>query len=187
MISAPGRVNLIGEHIDYHGLPVLPMALRRSIRVQFQVRGDRRIQAVSEDYGGREFEWTPDLTPVARGDWENYLRAAAQAVTGKWGVLNGIDAAIESDLPPAAGLSSSSALLVAFTLALLRANRREATFEELDGDSAGRRAFRGHPWRRNGSRGVPGFTRRLRIADRVHSACGASHPYSRGLGVSGGA
>ncbi len=131
MISAPGRVNLIGEHVDYHGLPVLPMALRRSIRVQFQVRDDRRIQAVSEDYGGREFEWTPALTPVARGDWENYLRAAAQAVSGKWGVLNGIDAAIESDLPPAAGLSSSSALIVAFTLALLRANQREATFEEL--------------------------------------------------------
>ena len=131
MISAPGRVNLIGEHIDYHGLPVLPMALRRTIRVQFQPRADRLIQAVSQDYGGRQFEWTPGLTPVARGDWENYLRAAAQAITGKWGVLNGIDAAIESDLPPAAGLSSSSALIVAFTLALLRANGREATFEEL--------------------------------------------------------
>ena len=131
MISAPGRVNLIGEHIDYHGLPVLPMALRRSIRIQFQLRDDHRIQAVSEDYGGRAFEWTPVLTPVARGDWENYLRAAAQAIAGQWGVLNGIDAAIESDLPPAAGLSSSSALIVAVTLALLRANHIEATFEEL--------------------------------------------------------
>jgi galactokinase len=45
--------------------------------------------------------------------------------------MNGIDAAIESDLPPAAGLSSSSALIVAMTLALLRANRREASFAEL--------------------------------------------------------
>ena len=131
MISAPGRVNLIGEHIDYHGLPVLPMALRRSIRVHFQPRADSRISATSEAYGHREFDWTPALTPVARGDWENYLRAAAQAIAGKWGVMNGIDAAIESDLPPAAGLSSSSALIVAVTLALLRANQREATFEEL--------------------------------------------------------
>ncbi|HEY1494262.1 MAG TPA: galactokinase family protein [Candidatus Solibacter sp.] len=131
MISAPGRVNLIGEHIDYHGLAVLPMALRRSIRVQFQPREDRRIQAVSEDYGGRSFEWTPALAPVVRGDWENYLRAAAQAIGGQWGVLNGLDAAIESDLPPAAGLSSSSALIVAVTLAILRANHIEATFEEL--------------------------------------------------------
>ena len=131
MVVAPGRVNLIGEHIDYHGLPVLPMALRKSIRVRFEPRADRRITAESEHYEPRSFEWTERLTPVARGDWENYLRAAAQAVAGKWGVLNGLDAHIESDLPPAAGLSSSSALIVAFTLALLRANHREATFEEL--------------------------------------------------------
>ena len=131
MISAPGRVNLIGEHIDYHGLAVLPMALRRSIRIQFQARADGRIRVDSGGYGHREFVWTAGLTPVARGDWENYLRAAAQAIAGKWGVMNGMDATIDSDLPAAAGLSSSSALMVAVTLALLRANRREATFEEL--------------------------------------------------------
>ncbi len=113
MVSAPGRVNLIGEHIDYHGLPVLPIALQRSIRVRFDARSDRQIRATSAAYGHREFTWTPGLTPVARGDWENYLRAAAQAIAGKWGVMNGIDATIESDLPPAAGLSSSSALIVA--------------------------------------------------------------------------
>jgi galactokinase len=131
MVSAPGRVNLIGEHIDYHGLPVLPMALQRSVCVRFTRRADRRITAESEHYEPRAFEWTSGLTPVARGDWENYLRAAAQAVAGKWGVLCGIDAHIRSDLPAAAGLSSSSALIVAFTLALLRANGLEATFEEL--------------------------------------------------------
>src|SRR5260370_31849473 len=107
------------------------MSLRRSIRVQFEPRQDRRIHAVSQPFGERAFEWTSNLTPVARGDWENYLRAAAQAIAGQWGVLQGIDAAIESDLPPAAGLSSSSALIVAVTLALLRANHIEATFEEL--------------------------------------------------------
>jgi galactokinase len=131
MVSAPGRVNLIGDHIDYHGLAVLPMALRRSIRVHFQARSDCRIHVTSGAYGRREFAWTAGLTPVARGDWENYLRAAAQAIAGKWGVMNGMDAAIDSDLPAAAGLSSSSALIVAVTLALLRANQREATFEDL--------------------------------------------------------
>src|ERR1019366_3522854 len=131
MVSAPGRVNLIGEHIDYHGLPVLPMALRRSIRVHFQARTDSQIRVTSGAYWRREFAWTPGLTPVARGDWENYLRAAAQAIAGKWGVMNGIDATIDSDLPPAAGLSSSSAPTAAWTLALLRANQRAASFEEL--------------------------------------------------------
>jgi len=131
-IMAPGRVNLIGEHIDYHGLAVLPMALPRSIRVAFRARSDGQIRAVSGDgYGERCFEWKPDLAPVAAGDWENYLRAAAQAVSEKWGVGCGVDAAVVSDLPPAAGLSSSSALLVAFTLGLLWANKREATFQQL--------------------------------------------------------
>ncbi|HXB74711.1 MAG TPA: galactokinase family protein [Candidatus Acidoferrales bacterium] len=131
-LAAPGRVNLIGEHIDYHGLPVLPMALRRSIRVAFRARTDGLIRAASsERYGIREFQWTPGLVPAAAGDWENYLRAAAEAVGRKWGVGHGVDAAIVSDLPPAAGLSSSSALIVAFTLALLRANSITASFEEL--------------------------------------------------------
>jgi galactokinase len=132
VVSAPGRVNLIGEHIDYHGLPVLPIAISRRIRVAFRARTDRRIRAVSaKEYGLREFEWTPRLAPAAAGDWENYLRAAAEAVGRKWGAGVGVDAAVVSDLPPAAGLSSSSALLVAFTLGLLQANRRQASFAEL--------------------------------------------------------
>ncbi len=131
-VFAPGRVNLIGEHIDYHGLPVLPMALGRRIHLAWQARTDRRIRAVSNgQYGIRQFEWTAKLQPVAAGDWENYLRAAAQAVVGKWEVRCGMDAAIVSDLPPAAGLSSSSALIVAFTLGLLRANGYDPGFEEL--------------------------------------------------------
>ncbi len=129
--AAPGRVNLIGEHVDYHGLPVLPMALRRRIRLAYRPRTDSLIRAVSAGYDRREFQWTPQLTPAREGDWENYARAAAQAVARKWGAGVGVDAAIVSDLPPAAGLSSSSALLVAFTLALLEANRQRATFEEL--------------------------------------------------------
>ena len=132
LVSAPGRVNLIGEHIDYHNLPVLPMALRRSVRVAFRPRTDHRIRAASGDgYGAREFVWTPEISPVPAGDWENYLRAAARAVGMKWGVLAGVDAAVVSDLPAAAGLSSSSALLVAFTLCLLLANGRAPGFEDL--------------------------------------------------------
>ena len=127
VVRAPGRVNLIGEHIDYHGLPVLPMALQRTITITFRPRRDRIIRAVSNGYGTREFEWTEDLQPVARGDWENYLRAAARLVAPGMGV----DAELTSDLPAAAGLSSSSALIVAFTLCLLRANRIELSFEEL--------------------------------------------------------
>src|SRR5262245_55234964 len=100
--SVPGRVNLIGEHIDYHGLPVLPMAVRRHVRRGFRPRQDRMIRAVSEEeYGAREFEWTRELKTATPGDWQNYLRAAAQLVSSMGKVkpdrLAGIDAAIVSD------------------------------------------------------------------------------------------
>src|ERR1039458_7612422 len=72
LVSAPGRVNLIGEHIDYPALPFLPIAIRRSVRVAFRARPDSRIRAVSAGgYGVRDFVWTADLTPTAAGDWEN--------------------------------------------------------------------------------------------------------------------
>jgi galactokinase len=130
--EAPGRVNLIGEHIDYHGLPVLPIALDRRVRIRYHARADRLILVSSSGYGAREFEWSDALAPVAQGDWENYLRAAA-LVAGPFLTAGrvGIEAEVASDLPAAAGLSSSSALLVAFTLALLRANGYNPSFEEL--------------------------------------------------------
>jgi galactokinase len=131
VVAVPGRVNLIGEHIDYHNLPVLPMAIGRKIRVAFRARTDRVIRACSSSFGEREFEWTKQLMPSESGDWVNYVKAAAQAVEGRWKLKFGIDATVVSDLPPAAGLSSSSALLTGFTLALLRANGVQATFEEL--------------------------------------------------------
>jgi galactokinase len=130
-VWAPGRVNLIGEHIDYHLLPVLPMALKQRIEVGFAPRNDALIEVASEGYGERRFEWSDSLEPVGAGDWENYVRAAALAVARQWGVGRGIEAQVKSNLPAAAGLSSSSALIAAFALALLRANGWRASFEEL--------------------------------------------------------
>lgn len=132
VVAVPGRVNLIGEHIDYHNLPVLPMAIERRIHIAFRARADRCIRAVSAGgFGETTFEWRGVLQRDAAGDWGNYIKAAARAIDGKWDAFRGIDAAVVSDLPPAAGLSSSSALMVGFTLALLQANRIDATFEEL--------------------------------------------------------
>jgi galactokinase len=131
-LSVPGRVNLIGEHIDYHNLAVFPMAIQRRIHIAVRPRADRSIRVASSgSYGEREFEWTPRLEPARAGDWINYAKAAAQAVGDRWGLRTGIDAVVVSDLPAAAGLSSSSALLTGLTLALLRANGVHTTFDEL--------------------------------------------------------
>lgn len=122
---APGRVNLIGEHIDYHGLPVLPMALRRGVRVEFRPRGDDRVSLANRDpaFGTREFRVGADLKPGPAGDWGNYAMAAAVTVADRYGAARGLEGLISSDLPPAAGLSSSSALVVAVAIALLHVNR----------------------------------------------------------------
>lgn len=120
---APGRVNLIGEHIDYHDLPVLPMALERGVRLEFAPRQDRRVVLRNADpaFGEREFRVEPGLKPGAPGDWGNYAMAAAVTVAERFGASVGIEGVLSSDLPPAAGLSSSSALVVAVARALLHA------------------------------------------------------------------
>ena len=123
-IQAPGRVNLIGEHIDYCGLPVLPMAIQHGITLQVTPRTDAMVHFMnaSSAFAGRSFEITPDIAFLPRGDWGNYVQAAAQELTRRLGPLHGIDAMVTSDLPVASGLSSSSALVVAAAMALLAAN-----------------------------------------------------------------
>src|SRR5881409_113630 len=125
MVRAPGRVNLIGEHIDYCGLSVFPMALRRSVRIEFSPRSDRETRLVNRDsrFAPSAFAVSESIPPAPAGDWSNYARAAAQALAQRFPDVRGVDALVESDLPIAAGLSSSSALLVAIALAIMHANR----------------------------------------------------------------
>jgi len=117
-------VNLIGEHIDYCGLPVLPMALQRSVRIEFHPRSDRETRLVNRDprFAPNSFAVSESIPPAPAGDWGNYARAATQALAKRFRDLRGVDALVESDLPIAAGLSSSSALVVAMALAIMRAN-----------------------------------------------------------------
>lgn len=133
MARAPGRVNLIGEHTDYNGLPVLPMTLDREILLRFSPRADRRVILGNTDprFPVVEFELGPDITPEQGGGWGDYPRAAGQALWRETGELRGIDGEIDSTLPVASGLSSSSAMVVATALALLDANGRTVPRERL--------------------------------------------------------
>jgi len=115
---------LIGEHIDYCGLPVFPMALRQGVRITFHPRTDREVRLVNRDprFAPCAFAVNGSIPPAPAGDWGNYARSAAQALAHRFPDLRGVDALVESDLPIAAGLSSSSALVVAMALAILHAN-----------------------------------------------------------------
>lgn len=134
-VRAPGRVNLIGEHVDYNGLPVFPMAIEQAVHAHVRVRDDARVRLVNVDaaFAPREFEIEDAIPPHERGDWGNYAKAAAQILRERFAIRRGFDAAIHGDIPPAAGLSSSSALVVACALALVHANElvvaREALME----------------------------------------------------------
>ncbi len=133
MVKAPGRVNLVGEHVDYCGLPVFPMALPLAVAVAARRRSDRRVRIANLDpaFPPRAFVLSGDIPPLAGGDWGNYLQAAAQTVVRRYGDLTGMDAVVGSDLPIAAGLSSSAAMVVATALALLGANGTEFDRTEL--------------------------------------------------------
>jgi galactokinase len=121
LVRAPGRVNLIGEHVDYAGLPVFPMALEQAVHVAMRPRDDRLVRAASSDqnYPPREFLLGSEIEPFPDGDWGNYLKAAAVAAASRYGADCGADLWIHSEVPVAAGLSSSSALVDAILLALL--------------------------------------------------------------------
>lgn len=130
-VAVPGRVNLIGEHIDYHNLPVLPMALDRRVTAEWSALEAPLVRARSEGFPPREFRLDGPVEPWPAGDWGNYVKAAAAALLGKWPLRRGAELHIRSSLPVAAGLSSSTALMTACTLALLEANGIGASFAEL--------------------------------------------------------
>lgn len=121
---APGRVNLIGEHVDYAGLPVFPMALQREVRIALRPREDRIVLASTTDgaYAPCRFEVGASIEPFPDGDWGNYLKAAVQGMARRYGVERGFDALVDSTVPVAAGLSSSAALVIATALAAAAAN-----------------------------------------------------------------
>jgi galactokinase len=121
LARAPGRVNLIGEHTDYNGLPVLPFAIGQDVMVAGRIRDDHIIEAVNHDacFSPRRFPATSPLAPFPPGDWGNYVKASTDALLRAGTPLGGASLRIDATIPPAAGLSSSSALVVATALAQL--------------------------------------------------------------------
>jgi len=131
-IKVPGRVNLIGEHVDYNNGVVLPCAIDREIVICLtgNSSGLVRISNVNPDYPEIEFSVRKTIVPDEKGFWGNYIKAGvngiveylSQSTDSNLLAINGFDAVISSTLPPAAGLSSSSTLVVGAALAILLAN-----------------------------------------------------------------
>jgi galactokinase len=111
--SAPGRVNLIGEHLDYNGGPVLPMAVAR--RAAVVVGPAKRFEAVSAIDGVVDHF---DPAGPMRGAWTDYLAGVIRSLAHRGVLLQGASIAVASSVPQGGGLSSSAALTVAAARAL---------------------------------------------------------------------
>ena len=111
LVRSPGRINLIGDHTDYTGGLVLPMAIDRAIWVAFRPRDDRVVRVRSEAFVD---DVRIDLDELARGQgWGEYVKGVAWALEQSGNRLLGWDGVVTSDVAMAAGLSSSGALVVA--------------------------------------------------------------------------
>jgi len=126
---APGRVNLIGEHTDYNGFAVLPMAIDRSIWIAAAPRAGSALLVRNVDVDRYPAE-TIELSQLGRrppaGTWVDYVVAAARRMP----IETGLELVVAGDLPAEAGLSSSSALVVATFLALGEVADRVTLAEE---------------------------------------------------------
>jgi galactokinase len=114
---APGRVNLIGEHTDYTGGLVLPVAIDLGVSVAFVPTGDRRVEVVFAATGERDGFDLDSIGP-RRGRSIDYLAGVAWSLAVEGVPTTGFRGLVAADLPAGAGLGSSAALELAASLAL---------------------------------------------------------------------
>jgi len=116
--EAPGRVNVIGEHTDYNGGFVLPVAIDRTVAVAAAPVTGARVRAYATAFDARD-EWLIDAPRrTGRREWRDYVRSVAWALLDTGHELRGADLAIAGNVPLGSGLSSSAALEVAVAGAL---------------------------------------------------------------------
>jgi galactokinase len=112
--SAPARVNLIGEWVDFNGGLVLPAALPIGVEIAVGEGGDQDEIASGHFDGAARFA----LDAPAAGHWSDYVRGALQHGRREGWISGGRRVFVSSDMPAGAGLSSSAAVIVATLLAL---------------------------------------------------------------------
>ena len=108
--SAPGRVNLIGEHTDYNGGLVLPIAIPHRTYAACGRRSDGLLRVVSAQAEDAVEIEVDDIAPGRPGGWGAYAAGVLWALRHSGHDVGGLDVAIASEVPLGAGLSSSAAL-----------------------------------------------------------------------------
>ena len=131
LARAPGRVNLIGEHTDYNGGYVLPMAIDRDVRMAFRPADDGRVEIVTLDLNDKVSVEISALDRDRVPEWARYPLGVAAILQEEGHALRGLRAVVKSDVPVGGGLSSSAALEVAAAMAFCSASGLTINREKL--------------------------------------------------------
>lgn len=116
-VRSPGRVNLVGGHIDYNAGLVLPMAIPMSTQLLVRPRHDRTVELYSDKF---DTKLSFSLDHIEKNhDWLDYIKGVARELASAQVPLHGFEGVITSDIPTASGLSSSASLEVAAALTFL--------------------------------------------------------------------
>ncbi|XP_077302213.1 N-acetylgalactosamine kinase [Arctopsyche grandis] len=127
-VRVPGRVNLIGEHVDYCGYPVLPMALEQDVIIAVRGTVEPTLHIINRNPSYRDYVGPINELHTSHGtkpEWYEYIMCGiigAAEMAYPDSTPRGITLAVCGTIPPAAGLSSSSALVCAAALAYLHDN-----------------------------------------------------------------
>ncbi len=119
----PGRIEVLGKHTDYAGGSSIVMAVERGFCLAAAARDDGNVNMTDASTGETSrFVIDPDIVP-AHGHWANYPMTAIRRLARNFPEMRrGADIAFLSDLPPASGMSSSSAMMISFSLAMISIN-----------------------------------------------------------------
>ena len=108
--SAPGRVNLIGEHTDYNGGLCLPIALPQRTYAAVSRRDDGLLRMASAQQDGVVEVALDEVSPERPGGWSSYVAGVLWALAKDGHDVGGLDVVVDSTVPLGGGLSSSAAL-----------------------------------------------------------------------------
>ena len=123
IVRAPGRVNLLGEHVDYNDGLVMPVAIDRATYIAFSPTSAPHATLVAADFADEAFFTLTNLSAKLQADgsplpdWAKYPAGVAWALTGKNLSVKNMQAVFASDVPRGAGLSSSASVELAFAVA----------------------------------------------------------------------
>ncbi|KAM8783836.1 N-acetylgalactosamine kinase isoform 2-T2 [Rhynchonycteris naso] len=136
-VRAPGRVNIIGEHIDYCGYAVLPMAVEQDMLIAVEPVKTHTLQLANTNSLYLDFSTSADNIQIDKTKplWHNYFLCGFKGIQEHFGLskLTGMNCLVDGTIPPSAGLSSSSALVCCaglVTLTVLGMNLSKAKLIE---------------------------------------------------------